>query len=320
MIVPAESTSIASEVGGRVTSIRVAAGRDVAAGAIVLEIESDETVDAHEQARLRLRIASERLATVRTANVEGKPLAVTEQFNVAARSRQMATDRLTNYSLIEAEQAYADAKAATERTRSLMKLELATTAELQQSVERERAEARNLAAAREHHSRLKQEVETADSQLKLAQFQMESKDSGGLESAQFDYEEARRSLEAVERQLRGTRVRTPVTGSVVKVHVRTGDRVFIGTPLVQLANLSTLSLETPVAAEVAKRIKEGDPVKARIPTNPPVEVASVVKSVTLAPDERYRTYVVRVDVPNPRPGTVLAGLEGAVEFTHLAKR
>jgi len=99
--------------------------------------------------------------------------------------------------------------------------------------------------------------------------------------------------------------------------VSAGDSVPGGSPLLQVADLTTLVFEAPVTASIARAVGPGSPVMARIPSDPPARVPAKVASVTPSPDPVKQAYLVRVEVPNPDARTIVAGLEGAVEIRHV---
>jgi multidrug resistance efflux pump len=132
-----------------------------------------------------------------------------------------------------------------------------------------------------------------------------------------DYEDAKSVLAYAEQRVAEQQVTAKQAGTVLHLGVRPGEYVLAGVRLLKIADLSRLAVEVPVSAAIAKHIRSGDPVVVRLPTDPPARVEAVISSVTLVPDEVQRTYLVKVVIPNPKAGAVLAGLDGAVEFPHL---
>ena len=62
------------------------------------------------------------------------------------------------------------------------------------------------------------------------------------------------------------------------------------------------------------------PVTVRVPTDPPTRVSAKITSVSTVPDPAKQAYLVKINVPNPDPRTILAGLEGAIEIRHGDRR
>jgi multidrug efflux pump subunit AcrA (membrane-fusion protein) len=103
---------------------------------------------------------------------------------------------------------------------------------------------------------------------------------------------------------------------VLSVPVAAGERVTAGAVLFQIGDLSELSVEVPVGAQIARKIHRGEKVLVRLPMDPPRQVEAPVSSVLLTPGEDGQSYVVRILIPNPDTNVILAGLEGEVVFRH----
>ncbi len=316
-IKPVQSFTINAEFPGKVTSVQVAPGAEVKAGETLAVLESEELAEQWERAQRRYKFVQNRLAAARAAEGKNRRARIErEQLETAARARQAARERLRAYSVADAEKAHADAKARLTQLRSLMEQQLATRAEAEESQAQEQAAGRNLQAAREHWSRLKQEADAAESQLRLSR--MQSSTAGGeLLNAQLELEEAKEALRAASARMFNQFVTAPRAGTILRVSLQAGDRVTSGTPLFQIADLSKLTFEVPVSAKVAQHISPGSSVAVRVPTEPPIRVAAEVSSVMLVPDQDRQFYLVQVTIPNPNRAAILAGLEGAVEFPHL---
>src|SRR5262249_12459647 len=124
---------------------------------------------------------------------------------------------------------------------------------------------------------------------------------------------------AAQARLDRLRVAAPRTAAILELPIHAGDSIPAGSALVRGADLANLNFDVPVAASIAMRIAPDTPVVVRVPSEPPMRIRSRVASVLLVPNQTAQSYRVRVTIPNPTPGTVLAGLEGAVEFPHLER-
>ena len=321
-IKPSNTFSTNSELTGKVTAVLVAAGAQVQAGQTLATLESDDLKDELDRARRRVHFAESRLEALRPGRDHRAHRAQQERVTTALRSRKAASERLGGYTNTtgDMEKAWADAKRRTAEIRALVDQQLATAAELDDAIARERQALNELKAAREHLSRLKQEVDLADSQLRMTRADTVEGNADALLAVQMELEEAREALRQITQKERATEVRANRAGAVLRVEVHPGDRVIAGQPLFQIADISELDFEVPVSAGVAELVHPGRAVFVRIPTDPPRRQAATVSSVLLSADQDHSSYIVRITIPNPNPAAILAGLEGAVEFPHLGSQ
>jgi multidrug efflux pump subunit AcrA (membrane-fusion protein) len=309
---------VAAESSGTVVSVLVAPGMQVKAGQSLVMLENETLRGELERARARFRFAEARLASARDSYTEGSSARLDQEQMVSmAKTRGGAQERLQAFSMEDAENAHASAKQRFGEIRSLLDQQLATRAELEEAQAREQSELRNVKAAREHRSRLEQEAESADAQMRMAQLQLRLNRGGAQRSAEADYADAKASLTAVTQQLRKQQVQARWAGTVLRIAIKPGDSVPAGAELLKIADLSSLTFVAPVSSRLARQILVGAPVAVHVPSEPPVRLPAKVSSVTPAPDPAQQAYLVRVTVPNPAPQTILVGLEGAVAFGHV---
>lgn len=314
---PVESFSVNALFAGKIADVLVSVGADVRPGQKLMEISSDEATAEVQRARARAKVAQARLTAARAGARPNQSRLLEEQYESAKSAWKAHRERLETFSSMEAERAYADARGRLLETRQLFDKRLVSRAELDEDETRERAESRNLAAAQEHRSLLKQEVDSAASQTRLIEMQMHAPDGLEIQSAAADYADAKAVLALAEQRVTEQQITVKQAGTVLRIGVRPGEYVPAGARLLTIADLSCLSIEVPVSAAIAKQIQTGGPVVVRLPTDPPARVEAAISSITLVPDEVQRTYLVKVVIPNPKTGAVLAGLDGAVEFPHL---
>ena len=203
--------------------------------------------------------------------------------------------------------------------RSLAGQGFATDAEVQAAEAREQAAGRELKAAREHHSRLKQEFDQTEIQVRL--LQMRTLDPGSdIAVAEAEYEDANAALNVATERSGRLSVTAPGPGTIIDLPVHAGDWVSAGTLMVRIADLSSLLVSAPVTVGVAQRLTTGQPVRLRLPTDPPRRLDARISEVTLAPDSGQQAYLIRVLTPNPTPGVALVGLAAAIEINHFRRR
>ena len=135
----------------------------------------------------------------------------------------------------------------------------------------------------------------------------------------IELREAAEALRIASERRTSQKIVSTVSGTVLRVMVNAGDEIPSGIPLLQIAQLDRLDFDVPVGAELAKRIRTGDKVKVRVPTEPPELVSAPISAITLIPAREQSAYTVRITMQNPSPSTVLVGLTGEVEFPHSEK-
>ena len=330
-ILPADLTNVAAEVGGTIQTVLVTPGAKVTAGQVIAVIESAEARNNYIRAEARWQFLQQRsTAPPAAGGAEANRRILNEQLATGSRSLESASQRLAQFSLESATKTYQDAVRRKEEVERLyQERNLVTKSELQDAENRAEGTARDLAAARQTLSRLQQEKEYAESQVKVLNLQLQGTSetvpaqTGAAPAetslAALELREAGAALAAARKQLDGQTIRARSAGTVLTVKVRPGDFAWIGAPVATISDLSKLALESALSAEMAASIKVGMPVRVRFPNGSiPVQEAKVT-SVTLVPDQAQQAYMLHVVTPNPSPDVILAGLEGAIELRHTGQ-
>ena len=309
--------AINAELSGTVTELSVKPGDTVEAGQLLAVIANPEIAGLVERARRRMEFAGARLAQPKTAG-EPQRRWLDEQQAAADRNLSAAEQRVRQFSLADAEQPYARARTNAERIKSLLEQRLATGREAEDAQREADNELRNLNARREVGARLRQELEAAQSQAKMARLQLDSSTPVAADSgyAKLEFEEAKAAYEKLSERSGGLRVVAERGGTVIQVNAAAAGAVQEGAILFQIANSGNLHFDVSAPASIAKGVHAGDSVLVRVPTDPPAEVPARVERVLLEPDPMQQSYLIRVTIPNPAPDRLLVGLEGAVAFNH----
>ena len=95
------------------------------------------------------------------------------------------------------------------------------------------------------------------------------------------------------------RVRSPLSGSVVKRLVSTGEYVRPGTPLFDLVDDDPLKLRGDVPERFAQEIATGQPVQVKVDAYPDVVFDGKLMRVSPAANAENRSITVEAEVPNP---------------------
>jgi len=195
---------------------------------------------------------------------------------------------------------------------------LATTVELDSARTAAEAAVRDVSAANEHLSRLRQELADAEDRVRLSR-NVALPGKVEVSATMADLEDAQNTLAIAKERAGRLLVVAPVKGTVIGLGLRPGDTVQSGVTFARVADLSHLSLSAPLTAAVARDVRPGAPVLVTLPVEPRRQIRAVVDGISLAPDPSRRAYLVRVVIPNPERAAVLVGLEAEIEFSHTGK-
>jgi len=211
---------------GRVQAVHVAAGDDVEAGAVLVELVSDTLLENVARAR----------AQVEEAMLELEQARVKAESDVLAREQALA----------EAQRRLREAEERLPYTETLFAFGGVPAVELQE--------------ARDEVERQRREVDNAAQALLLAQRQAEL----AVRQAEQKARNAQRELERLLEQLDEMTVRAESAGRVLEVAVREGQRVEAGAELLRYADVTRQRVETAVTPDQAARLEVGTPALLRI--------------------------------------------------------
>lgn len=294
-----------------VAMVKVKPGDSVLKGDLLMILSNDELERAAGAAERRLISAGQRFS-IKTTGPQARYNLAEEE---AARSvLNKAKERLQQFSSGTAEESLRAARAQSVRVAALVERKLATFEELEAARRLERAEEHTLQNSKAQAARLRDEVDQLESQLKLLRLRREMEDSSSSPTARLDLEDAKSELDAVLRRAADLRVVAPRDGVVLGGLVRQGDHVLSGVALAHIGDLQRLEFRAAVPANVARALEPGIVIRARVPTDPPQWMDTVIDSVDKVPDPQTRAYTVRATVPNPSKAEPVVGMEGALEL------
>jgi RND family efflux transporter MFP subunit len=119
------------------------------------------------------------------------------------------------------------------------------------------------------------------------------------ESMQTAVAVAEAQRDSLNVSLHHKRVRSPLSGSVVKRLVSVGEYVRPGTPLFDLVDDDPLKLRGDVPERFAQEIAVGQPVQIKVDAYPDVVFAGRLVRVSPAANAENRSITVEAEVPNP---------------------
>ncbi len=157
------------------------------------------------------------------------------------------------------------------------------------------------------------EVQAAEEALQVALKGARPEDIEAMD-ARIRAAEAR--LEKAKNDLRDTTLRAPYAGIVAEKYVENFEFVQAQEPVVSLQNIEVMELVAQVPETVvATWRKESLPsFYATFPALPGVRVPAKATEIAAEADPITRTYSVIFQVPQPKEGTILAGMTGEVHL------
>jgi multidrug resistance efflux pump len=282
---PSAEIRIAAETLGTVSAIVVRPGDTVEPGQLLLKMDDREARAALEQAKLEREIAMQNLSPVRLRYTETK-----ERLSVSQLETQQLPTRQWRDSPERATAAYEHARTNYERSEALFEAGVLSKQELDdKAVELRLAKddlsnaqkladaAQNLELDQRNHATAESEVTREDNQQALQQ-------------ANLKYDEAQRRVAAAE-------VRAPRRGVVAEVSAHVGDRLSAGVLLVRLAELHTMVVEVPIAAELVSQLRLRQVASIELPTLPSQTVMGTIREINPLPSANM-THNVQVEFSN----------------------
>jgi len=157
--------------------------------------------------------------------------------------------------------------------------------------------------------RLQYETELATTQANLQKalddyaIWKDGPDPKDMAVAQARLDNAEAALVAAQAKLVDLELRSPFSGTVSEVNVRQGEWINPGQPVLVIADLANLQVETTDLNEIdAARVKVGNPVIVTFDALPGVQVGGVVKSIAPKASEgsgvNYTAIIELNDLPD----------------------
>ena len=297
---PSGEVRVSSQTLGTISEIYVQPGDVVQKGQILLRMEDQDAVAALHDAELQRAIALDNLSSLRTryGAVKAK-LAVSRSEEALTPSRQLRD------SPERAKAAYEQALNNYNRTAALVNIGVAAQQELDnRSVELRLAKddldnAEKLAQATVHLAA--NQVEQVDVETQLEREELEQQ----FRRADLVYQDCKRKIGQ-------SLVRAPERAVVAEVSAHVGDRLSAGVLLARLAELQTMMVEVPVAADMISQLRVHQPATVQLPTIPVREVQGSIRIINPLPAANM-THSVQVEFGNGGLD-LLAGQPAKVRF------
>jgi RND family efflux transporter MFP subunit len=136
-----------------------------------------------------------------------------------------------------------------------------------------------------------------------------------LTAAQADVEVGQKRLEELQALMNYAELRAPFDGVVVERHVEPGDLVRnsqtseSSKPLLVIAQLDKVRIRVAIPERDAPLANVGDPASITFPALPRESFEGTIARIAGGLDERTRTMLVEIDLPNPE-GKLIPGMFG----------
>ncbi len=315
VIEPYRWSELRFDVSGDVVEVLVQEGEMVAAGDVLVRLETGDLERAVARAELDLRRAQLRLEQLREpadpADVRQAEHAV-EQAAAALKEAQLGLaavrdDPILHETLEDAQDIYEDFQHKYEARLAMYERGDMDYYFVDQAQEWRDDAKLNLDRIRKQGDLRVQEalnqVQRAQQAYQEAQGELErllkGADEQDVEAAELEVAAAELACEEARSNLENTTLRAPFAGVVTKLDVGIGDKVSPGQVVLVLATLDRLEARTVDLVELdVAQVKVGQPAVVKVDALPDVEFAGVVREIALQAED-YRgdvVYAVAVEI------------------------
>lgn len=139
-----------------------------------------------------------------------------------------------------------------------------------------------------------------------------------MDQAKYGFQAAEAQLIMSKRQLRDTKVTTPISGIINAKMVDQGATVGMNAVIANIVDISSLKVKVNVSEKDAFALKTGDKVLITTDVYPGIEFPGSVMSIAPKADEAH-TYPIEIRMSNSREHPLKAGMFGKVSFTTIEK-
>jgi multidrug resistance efflux pump len=279
---PSSEIRVSAESLGTVSEIAVQPGDTVEQGQLLLKMDDREARAALRQASLERSIALQNLSPARIRYTESK-----ERLSVSQLETQQLPTRQWRDSPERAMAAYEHARTNYDRSEALFEAGVLSKQELDDRdvelrlAKDDLANAQKLADASQILESDERETATAESEV------THQENIQAFQEADLRFREAQRRVAAAE-------VRAPRRGVVAEVSAHVGDRLSAGVLLVRLADLHTMIVEVPIAAELVSQLRVDQPASIELPSR---SVMGTIREINPLPSANM-THNVQVEFSN----------------------
>lgn len=158
------------------------------------------------------------------------------------------------------------------------------------SLAQKRVDLRKLEIAASRNAATELEVEHAKLDVKIAEL--------SLEVAIFEHEQAVRKYDEAKLQINNMNLKSPISGSIEKVEVETGESVNALEGVVRVVQIDPLWIEVPAPLTLASALTHRDTAEVHFPGPDKRSINGTIVFIAAVADAGSGTLRVRVGVPN----------------------
>jgi len=173
-------------------------------------------------------------------------------------------------------------------------------------------------------TQLKQQLHSAETQVEVSEVNLviaetnlkkikKGADQDQIQAVRASIKQAEAGLEQINLQLSKTIIKSPISAHIASVNTEENEMVAAGTPVVNLAVIDQLNVDTTVTPDLRPYIKVGDEVEIIIKNGGSKQYAAVIKNISPIINPQNEAYPIKlqfIDVPQ----NVYAGMFVDVRF------
>ena len=342
-VVPVEEVAVSAKLSGKAVSSNVTVGKYVSAGDVLFSIEDTDYRLQVNQAKAALESAQAGYESAQAgynSTVGGTQQQSIQQVEQALTSAKLGVEsaqqnydrqkqlRDNNSNVILAQNAYNDAKAAYERTKSLFDMGAATqvaldsaqTAMLQAEENLKTTEVTANASLEAAETSLKNAQEALDSAQKNYDLTInvlnpdrEKTAKSSVQTAASSIQSAKAAYDLAANTLSNTVVRAPISGYVTSSNVTVGQMVQAGSPMVNIIDTHSMDIKLKVTESVVTGISAGSEAQISVKSAEIEGLSGTVATVSPSKDAQTGLFEVTINVPNSE-GILKGGMFADVEI------
>jgi multidrug resistance efflux pump len=292
-VVPARWSQLSLSVPGVIEEISVQKGDLVPADTVLVRLKGREDIQAAIASAKYEVAAAEKTLNDLNKNADDTRTTALEAISAATKAVRDAQYQVDNFTVPQTQSSYSTSEALEVMQKKLDGARAAfepykyysesdhTRKDLKEKLDDAQADYNSAV------KRLQYETDLAVAQAKLAKALKDyatwkdGPDPDEVKLAQVRLENAQAALAAAEAQLQDLELRAPFAGTISDINVRKGEWVTPGQPILLIADLTGLHVETTDLNEIdAARVKVSNPVTLTFDALPGVQVKGTIESVS----------------------------------------
>ena len=270
---PWAQVNVVPKVPGRVAEVPVEVGQQVAAGEVLVRLETEELT-------LQLKQAEAALAGAR---------ATLARIEAGARPEEIEQ---AEAALKQAQAGYENARLTYERAAKLHEAGVMTGQEWD--------------AVKAQYEVAKAQKLTAEKTLELVRKGAREED---LANARAGVAQAEAAVALAKLSLENAVIKAPISGVVNQVNVQVGDMAGAGVPVVNLVDIDKVKLNLQVSEREIIMLERGQEVKVTLDVQPNLELHGRISSIAPAANQMTGLFSATVELDNP-DGKLKPGMYG----------